>query len=64
MKPIKFACPFCGKEAYYYGRTSAACVYHGWLLYTDIPKDVKAKDKSKKGWTTIDDIVKKTVRHE
>ena len=39
-KEIEFKCPHCGGKAFYYGGGRAACLYHGWLIYTDIPSEI------------------------
>lgn len=36
-----FKCPRCGKTAFYYGKGKAGCLLCGWLLYTEIPKEIK-----------------------
>jgi len=39
-KEIEFKCPRCGGKAFYYGGGRAACIVHGWLLYTEIPSEI------------------------
>jgi hypothetical protein len=42
MKEVEFKCPRCGGKAFYYPVTrQAGCLLHGWLLYTEIPQEVK-----------------------
>lgn len=41
-KEIEFKCPRCGGKAYYYPSTfQAGCIIHGWLLYTEIPQEIR-----------------------
>lgn len=50
---IEFRCPRCGSRAFYYPLSGmAGCVIHGWLLYTEIPQELKetpAPPKETKG---------------
>jgi len=39
-KEIEFKCPRCSGKAFYYGGGRAACINHGWLLYTEIPPEI------------------------
>ena len=47
MQNITFDCPRCKKRSatYYYKSHRAGCLNCGWLLSTEIPDQVKLKDK-------------------
>ncbi len=63
-KTIEFKCPRCGGKAYYYPKTlQAGCPQSGWLLYTEIPQEIRTpSNKACTGRKAVQRVFKKLLK--